>query len=107
MCASPGRIADKALATVDFLHAGVGSRTKPEVKTTKPVKPKHRIRRPRLTCAVIEGLYSVYADALVHLDVRVGCGEAKPNDIEYRGIDYLDALIDWYEATHPNRKVTR
>lgn len=68
----------------------------------KPAKPKSRVRRPRLTRAVIEGLCSVQADAEVHLDERVGCGDAKPSDIEYRGLEYLSDLIHWYLVTHPH-----
>jgi hypothetical protein len=50
---------------------------------------------------VIEGLCKVHSDADVHLMERVACGDSKPNDIEYRGLEYLDDLIHWYFVTHP------
>jgi len=86
--------------TVDFLHLGRAWRAKPGVKT-KPAKPKPRVHRPRLTRAVIEGLCKVHSDADVHVMERVACGDSKPNDIEYRGLEYLDDLIHWYFVTHP------
>jgi hypothetical protein len=60
-------------------------------------------RRPRLTRKVIVGLQSVYHDAWYALDERVGCNQEPGGEksLEYDGLEYLEALIIWYDATHP------
>lgn len=58
-------------------------------------------RRPRLTRNIIEALRSVAADAAVMLDERAGTSSAFTTDERaYDGLEYLDALCAWYDATH-------
>jgi hypothetical protein len=51
----------------------------------------------------VEGLRRVYNDAEVMLDERVGCGDESLSSVEYRGLEYLDALLDWYDSTHRSK----
>lgn len=93
MCTGPVEI---ARSPVDSLHARARSSTEPSVKA-KPRPP----RPPRLTRAVARALALVYRDAEVIHDEAVGCGERTERDIRYRGLEYLDALLEWYWSTHP------
>jgi hypothetical protein len=68
------------------------------MKSPSELPPK----RPRLTRKVIEALRGVYADAEVMLDERAGTDSAFNSDkLTYHGLEYLDALFTWYDATHP------
>ena len=59
-------------------------------------------KRPRLTAAVVAGLRQVSRECELNVDERLGCDQPIGNeDACYRAMEYLDALIAWYEATHP------
>jgi hypothetical protein len=62
-------------------------------------------RRPVLNRRIIEALSHVEWDAYYACEERAGNDAALPkDDLEWQGIEYLRALIAWYDATHPAKE---
>lgn len=70
----------------------------------KEKKAPTKDRPPRLTRDVARALVLVYRDAEVLHDEAVGSGERTEHDIRYRGLEYLDELLEWYWSMHPRKR---